>query len=157
MEQTTQYLEVHIPKFSGGYAIKRIYPKKVFPVALYVSDVEDALSLGTADAVEILRSGAGFDYDGGHESRSKSALLRGSNDSENNDKFCYIAIPEDFELESIAEVSSGVGVADMSNSFQRSVTKCLGCSPPFQALMNITYICIALIKLELLNLHHTFG
>lgn len=117
--ETNQYLEVHIPKLSGGYAIKRIYPKKVFPVALYVSDVEDALSLGTADAVEILRSGAGFDYDGGHESRSKSALLRGSNQSENNDKFCYIAIPEDFELESIAEVSSGVGVADMSNSFSK--------------------------------------
>ena len=61
-----------------------------------------------ADAVEILRAGAGFDYDGGHESRSKSALLRGSEHSENNEKFCYVAIPEDFELESIAEFLLGL-------------------------------------------------
>ena len=76
-------------------------------MALYVSDVEDALSLGTADAVEILRSGAGFDYDGGHESRSKSALLRGLTKAKTMTSFA-IAIPENFSLESIAEVSSGV-------------------------------------------------
>ena len=115
---TNQYLEVRIPKFSGGYSAKRIYLKKVFPVALYVSDVEDALSI-EGNAVEILRSGPGFDYDGGHESRSKSALLRGSDDSESSEKFCYVAIPENFSLESIAEVSSGVGVADMSSSFTK--------------------------------------
>jgi hypothetical protein len=116
---STQYLEVRIPKFAGGYSSKRIYPKKVFPVALYVSNVADAAALGTADAVEILRSTSGFDYDGGHESRAKSALLRGSEYSEGSSNFCYVAIPENFSLESIAEVSSGVGVADMSSSFTK--------------------------------------
>lgn len=114
-----EYLEVRIPKSSEGYMSKRIYPKKIYPVAMYVSPVSDAYAIGTSQAVETLRGTLGFDYDGGHEEKSKSALLRGTEHSESSDNFVYIAVPSEYNLEAIAEVSSGVGVADMSNSFSR--------------------------------------
>lgn len=121
---TPEFLEIRIPKSSGGltgedYLSKKIYLKKVVPIALYVSNISDVLSIENAlsNAVEQLRNTPGFDYDGGHQYETKSSILKGSENSESSENFVYIAVPEDYTLESIAEFSSGVGVADMTNSF----------------------------------------
>ena len=72
---------------------------------MYVSPIEDVLSFDNAFAVAVeqLRSTPGFDYDGGHTQQEKASVLGGSESSESSDNYIYIAVPEDYTLESIAE------------------------------------------------------
>ena len=81
----------------------------------------------------------------------------GLNPSESSEKFCYVAIPENFSLESIAEVSSGVGVADMSSSFTKVSDEVFTVFPSVPTVDEYNVYLYRSNQTGALNLHHTFG
>lgn len=116
----TDFLKVRvIYNDDGQYFEKRIPIYRVQPMALFVTSLtdDDIIALGASEATGFLRQLEGRDYDGGHTRSDRAALLSGSVNSESPLYDTILAIPSDYALETITEITGGFGTADMTDSF----------------------------------------
>ena len=102
----------------GQYYEKRIPIYRVEPMALFATSLSDQQIIDAGDlAFVALRNTEGLDFDGGHTRSDRASVLSGSVNSESPLNHTVLAIPAEYTLDTISEITGGFGTADMTESF----------------------------------------